>query len=205
MISGRASKAVWLLPKHEESIFLKCIFMSANNYQEPIEKEDVDIQKKFSQPEADQPLAGADETGKVPEMFNAEKSVEKGEILPETEKPEIPAVEGVPGVEGEIIPETGAEQAAEKIETARKTIQTQKPAAAASVRDDAKAVAAITDYEKKVEKLVELALQKGPEHAIRIAQHMDANDNYTLDELHDRMLEDDLRKQLISKGLLKEL
>jgi hypothetical protein len=56
-----------------------------------------------------------------------------------------------------------------------------------------------------VEKLVELALQKGPEHAIKVAQHMDANDNYTLDELHDKMIEEDLRKQLFQKGLLREL
>jgi hypothetical protein len=59
--------------------------------------------------------------------------------------------------------------------------------------------------------LVEIAVQKGPEHAIRVAQHMDKGkdssqaDNYTLDEIHDRLMENELRSQLIQKGLLKEL
>ena len=65
--------------------------------------------------------------------------------------------------------------------------------------------------EKKVEKLVEIAVQKGPEHAIRVAQHMDKEkdpaqaDTYTLDEIHDRLMEEGLRAQLLQKGLLKEL
>jgi hypothetical protein len=110
-----------------------------------------------------------------------------------------------PGVEREIGGEAQEEKASENIESVRKAISTQKTAAVANVSDDAKTVAGIAEYEKKVEKLVELALHRGPEHAIKVAQHMDANDNYTLDELHDKMLEDELRKQLIVKGLLKEI
>ncbi len=173
--------------------------MSQNTYQEPIEKEDLDLAKKLK---GDTPL--------VPNS-NAENTPES----PAVEKPEAPVTpptEKLPGVEAETGREAGVEQTSEKIETDRKTIQTQqtKPAQA-SVSDDAQAVSQISEHEKKVEKLVEMALHKGPEHAIKVARHMDKGkpvsqaDNYTLDEIHDRLLEDELRKQLIQKGLLKEL
>ena len=125
--------------------------------------------------------------------------------VPKFLQPKSLAAEKAPGMEKETGREAATEQVSEKIETARKTIRTQKPAAVSTIEEDAKTIGAIQEYEKKVEKLVELALQKGPEHAIKVAEHMDANDNYTLDELHDRMITDDLRKQLILKGLLKEL
>ena len=134
---------------------------------------------------------------------NVEKKIPEESEIPQT--PEAPETEKVPGVETEAGAETKPEEVSEKIETARKTIQTQKPAAGASVASDAGTVSQITEYEKKVEKLVELALQKGPEHAIRVARHMDKGkvpgqaDNYTLDEIHDRLLEEELRKQLIRK------
>lgn len=146
----------------------------------------------------DIPVTG---TEKTPESVEAEVS----------EKPEAPTDEKILGVETEAGGEVKIEEVSEKIETARKTIQIQKPVAAASVAGDAQVVSQISEYEKKVEKLVEMALQKGPEHAIRVARHLDKNksifeaDNYTLDEVHDRMLEEELRKQLIRKGLLKEL
>lgn len=175
--------------------------MAQNNYQEPIEKEDLDLEKKFK--------------GEVFEenAENISANVEDKTLeRPETPlTPEGPTKERLPSMEIETGREGRLEEVSEKIETARKTIQTQKPAAAASVAGDAQAVSQITEYEKKVEKLVELALQKGPEHAIKVAQHLDKGksvfeaDNYTLDEVHDRMLEDGLRKQLIRKGLLKEL
>ena len=196
--------------------------MAQSNYQEPIEKEDLDLTKKF-QPEADQPLAGADKTTlKDPEkttpnpkknLINEEINVsekmpsQEKEVLPPAEPEESILAKGIeaPGLEREIGGEDQEEKVSEKIETARKAISTQKPPAATTIADDAKTVAGISEYEKKVEKLIELALQRGPEHAIKVAQHMDANDNYTLDELHDKMIEEDLRKQLIQKGLLKEL
>jgi len=174
--------------------------MPQTNYQEPIEKEDLDLAKKIK---ADVPVAGAENT-----PANAEIKIPEKPVIPMPEKPET---EKAPGIEREEGTEAKVEQVSEKIETARKTIQTQKPAAQTSVASDAGTVSQITEYEKKVEKLVEMALQKGPEHAIRVAQHMDKGkatsqaDNYTLDEIHDRMLEDGLRKQLIQKGLLKEI
>ena len=174
--------------------------MAQQLYQEPIEKEDLDLAKKLK---SDIPAAGA---GKVPENVETKKT----EI---TEIPEVPVPEAekATGVESEMGGEKKAEEVSEKIETVRKSIQTQKPTAGASVASDAGTVSQITEYEKKVEKLVEMALQKGPEHAIKVARHMDKGkspsqaDNYTLDEINDRLLEESLRKQLIQKGLLKEL
>ena len=135
---------------------------------------------------------------------NAEKnpeSVEAGAL----EKPEAPIAEKIPGVETEAGGEAKIEGTSEKIETARRTIGTQKPTAAVSVATDAQAVSQIAEYEKKVEKLVQIALEKGPVHAIKVAQHLDKSDDYTIDALHDRMIEDDLRKKLIEKGLLKDI
>lgn len=164
--------------------------MAQSSYQEPIEKEDLDLAKKLKE---NIPAAGIE--NKSTETLSGEKQIVEA----------VPAIEKIPSVENEIAVEAKVEQVSEKIETARKTIQTQKPTAHTAIHDDAKEIAEIQEYEKKVEKLVELALQKGPEHAIQVAIHMDANDNYTMDELHDKMITDDLRKQLIQKGLLKEL
>ena len=171
--------------------------MTLPNYQEPLEKEDLDMKKKF--------LGGVTEIGKD---SPPEKPAEEGKEavdLGELKEKESAAGEREAGAEGQ------GEKVSEKMETARRVIGTQKPAQAANVADDAKAVAQIEDYEKKIEKLVEIALQKGPEHAIQIAQHLDKEkggapaDNYTLDEVHDRLMEEELRKQLMAKGLLKEL
>ncbi len=165
------------------------------NYQEPIEQKDLDLEKKFRETKAD----------------------ESGDMSPEAEsgkeKPEaVPGKEVLVEAEKEAgVSEKREEKVAEKIETARKTIGVQPSPAGTNVASDARAVSQVADYEKKVEKLVELALQKGPEHAIKVARHLDKGkgssemDNYTLDEIHDRLIEEGLRKQLMQKGLLKEL
>jgi hypothetical protein len=168
------------------------------NYQEPIEKEDIDVEKKFREAGAEG-LASANskKQEKAPAPENA------GDAATESAK-EKPA-----DVETSV--DKPEEKISEKMETARRTLQARKPAAQASVSDDAGTISQITEYERKVDKLVELALQKGPEHAIKVAQHMDKEknlgeaDNYTLDAIHDRLLEEELRNQLIQKGLLKEL
>jgi hypothetical protein len=153
-----------------------------NNYQEPIEQKDLDLAKKLREAKID---AEKKETLPTPEA-SRENQVESGaEIL--------------------------EEKVSEKIETARKTIGAQQAASVINVAIDAQSVSGIQEFEKKVEKLIEIAIQKGPEHAIQVAQHMDkgkdsgAADNYTLDEIHDRLMEDQLRAQLIQKGLLREL
>jgi len=57
--------------------------------------------------------------------------------------------------------------------------------------------------EGKIEKLVGLAMEKGVVYAVKVARHME--DNYTLDEFHDRLLADELHDALVKKGLIKEL
>jgi hypothetical protein len=156
--------------------------MAQSNYQEPIEQKDLDLAKKLREANID---AGKKEAIPTPEMPK-ETQVEAGA-------------------------ESAEEKVSEKIETARKTIGIQQAAPAVNVASDAQSVSGIQEFEKKVEKLVEIAIQKGPEHAIQVARHMDKGkdpgtaDNYTLDEIHDRLMEDELRKQLIQKGLLTEL
>jgi hypothetical protein len=156
--------------------------MVQSNYQEPIEQKDLDLAKKLREANID-----------------AEK------------KETIPTPEASKEVQVETSVESAEEKVSEKIETARQTIGAQQAAPVANVASDAQSVSGIEEFEKKVEKLVEIAVQKGPEHAIQVAQHMDKGkdpgsaDNYTLDEIHDRLMEDELRTQLMQKGLLKEL
>ena len=59
----------------------------------------------------------------------------------------------------------------------------------------------IQDADQQVEKIIELATRKGPYFAIKIAQKLD--DNLVLDEVHDELVEDKVRKVLINKGLFK--
>jgi hypothetical protein len=173
--------------------------MAQPNYLEPIEKEDLDMQKKFK---------GSDVMA-IDEISQEGASEKKEETAaPIVEK--APTPETV-NMEKETSTEPKEEKVSEQMENARRAISTHKPSSAAAITDDAKTVSEISEYEKKVEKLVEIALQKGPEHAIRVAQHLDKGkdlsqaDNYTLDSIHDHLLEDNLRSQLIAKGLLKEL
>src|SRR4030042_6716043 len=160
--------------------------MPQSNYQEPIEKKNADLEKKMAETNI--------EIEKKDSVKKPEEATKK-EIIP---VPEI-AEEG----KAEIATEVQEEKISEKIETARKTISKQKGQPVAKVSDDAQIVAQIQEFEKKVERLVEIAMQKGPEHAIRVAQHMDKGkipiqaDNYTLDEVHDRLMEDEVRAQLI--------
>ena len=46
-------------------------------------------------------------------------------------------------------------------------------------------------------------MQKGVVHAVKVARHLE--DNYALDEFHDRMLADELHEALIKKGLIEEV
>jgi membrane protein involved in colicin uptake len=59
------------------------------------------------------------------------------------------------------------------------------------------------DTEEKIEKLTRLASVKGPQEAIKIAKKL--NENYSLDKLHDEMVDESrLREELIKKGFIKE-
>lgn len=58
------------------------------------------------------------------------------------------------------------------------------------------------DPETHVQHLVDIALQKGVVHAVKVARHMD--DNYILDMFHDRLISEQLHEALVQKGILKE-
>ena len=59
------------------------------------------------------------------------------------------------------------------------------------------------DAESKIENLVKIAQIKGIPHAVKVAKHIE--DNYILDEFHDRLLGDELHKALLEKGLITEV
>ena len=73
----------------------------------------------------------------------------------------------------------------------------------ASVAGDAVRVGEEKDAESKINSLVNLAMQKGVIHAVKVAKHLE--DSYALDEFHDRLLADELHDALVKKGLIKEI
>ncbi|MFO7807422.1 MAG: hypothetical protein R6V40_03310 [Candidatus Moraniibacteriota bacterium] len=57
--------------------------------------------------------------------------------------------------------------------------------------------------EDRINKLMQVASQEGPQKAIKIAEKL--NRNYVLDKVHDNMVnEGELRDELIKKGFIKE-
>lgn len=70
------------------------------------------------------------------------------------------------------------------------------------VASDAKEVHAL-DSASHVQQLVDIAMQKGVVHAVKVARHLD--DNYALDAFHDQLLSDQLNAALKEKGLIEEL
>jgi len=74
---------------------------------------------------------------------------------------------------------------------------------AAAVQDDVKQVNSADTVQAKIDTLVKLATAKGVVHAVAVARKM--QDNYTLDELHDKLLAADLHDALVKSGLIKEL
>jgi hypothetical protein len=143
---------------------------------EPIEEGDLDLKNKF--------LKGATGAEKVA-MPN----------LPKTEVETLPTPEMPERKEGRM----------EKDDAYAKILaKTKSPSAVvhSDVATDAKTASEETDYENKVIKLVELAEAKGVVHAVKVAQHLE--DNYLLDELHDRLLATDLHDALVRKGMIME-
>jgi hypothetical protein len=143
---------------------------------EPIEDGDLDLKNKF--------IKGGIE-GEKRVVSNLPK--DDSEIIPTPEAPERK--------EGRV----------ERDDTYAKIlakVKSSNPAAQSDVSADAKIAGEGTDYENKIIKLVELAEAKGVVHAVKVAQHME--DNYLLDELHDRLLATDLHDALVKKGMIVE-
>ena len=72
-----------------------------------------------------------------------------------------------------------------------------------AISSDADAVYQKTDSVSQIQHLVDLALEKGVIHAVKVARHLE--DNYVLDMFHDRLLADELHDALVKKGIIKEI
>lgn len=70
------------------------------------------------------------------------------------------------------------------------------------IKTDAQKMSEKIDPESRIINLVDLAMNKGVIHAVKVAQHLD--DNYVLDMFHDKLMSDELHDALIKKGLIKE-
>lgn len=93
--------------------------------------------------------------------------------------------------------ENGYEKMMERA-NAQATASSVAQRASSGLSEDAKLVVSV-DESSRIEKLVSIALEKGPEQAFRVAIELD--DMYALDMLHDR-LSHQLYDELVSKGFL---
>jgi len=72
-----------------------------------------------------------------------------------------------------------------------------------AVATDAQNISVEKSAEAKIDRLVKIAMNNGVVHAVKVARHLD--DNYALDEFHDRLLAEDLHDALVQKGLIREI
>ncbi|HRZ95373.1 MAG TPA: hypothetical protein P5262_02280 [Candidatus Moranbacteria bacterium] len=151
---------------------------------EPIEEKDVNLKEKF--PEGSE--------AKQPE-----------ELKISEQKTEKPALEQLPKMEQESTLER-KEGIAEKEDAYAKILSKVADGKTAKDEDisaDAEMAMRQKDAEAKVNNLVTLAETKGLAHAVKVARHME--NNYVLDEFHDKLLSDELHEFLAKKGLIKEI
>ena len=122
----------------------------------------------------------------------------KPPVTIESQKENVAPIEAKPEKkEGVIEKEAAYSKILSKVPAQNKTAPDEDVAA------DASAVNTGIDAESKINNLVKLAETKGIPHAVKVARHME--DNYTLDEFHDRLLGEELHKALITKGIIKEI
>jgi hypothetical protein len=144
---------------------------------EPIDAGDLDLKSKF--------LKGGPE---------AEKNVTPS--LPKTNPEIMPTPEVLERKEGQMEKDNAYAKILAKVKSSQTAMQS-------DVSVDAKIASDETDYENKIIKLVELAESKGVVYAVKVARHLE--DNYLLDELHDRLLAVDLHDALVKKGMITEV
>jgi len=134
----------------------------------------------------------------------AEKNpAEKIELKSETPETGEAQAEKIPAPEQ---PPERKEGAAEKEDAYAKILSkvaNGKTAKDEDVSADAEMAMRQKDAEAKVNNLVTLAETKGVAHAVEVARHME--NNYVLDEFHDKLLSDELHEFLAKKGLIKEI
>jgi hypothetical protein len=122
----------------------------------------------------------------------------------EAKKPEG-KIEAIHSIEGEVAKKEGASEKEAAYSKILSKIGSQKQVihSEEDVSKDAQKVNAGIDAESKIINLVKLAENKGIAHAVKVARHLE--DNYTLDEFHDRLLGEELHKALVEKGMIKEI
>ncbi len=152
------------------------MFMDTNL--EPIEESDLELDKKFGQ-------AGG--------KFSPEEKKD------DSEKPEAAFEENKKEAASEII---SAEKDSAYNKILSKVKQPAKQAGSEDeVKSDAETASQKTDAESQVQHLIDLALNKGVVHAVKVAKHLE--DNYALDMFHDKLLAEEFHKALKEKGIIK--
>jgi hypothetical protein len=146
---------------------------------EPIDDADLDLKDKFT--------GGAEK--EAPVLGGIENKKESAPVILD-KTPEIRQ-------EGAVEKENAYAKILSKVKTQA------VPADDAAVATDAHAVGSADSEEAKIETLIKLATTKGVVHAVKVARHWE--DNYALDEFHDRLLVDSLHDALLKQGLIKEL
>ncbi len=143
---------------------------------EPIEDADLNLEKKFKGEEG------------------------KGEVMgaPEAKVEAVHSIEGiVERKEGNAERESSYSKILAKI-SPQKTILTSE----GDVATDAQSVISGMDAASKITNLVRLAETKSIPHAVKVARHME--DNYALDEFHDKLLGEELHSALVKSGMIRE-
>lgn len=143
---------------------------------EPIEEKDLDLKEKFLGQKENPETSGEKRQESFSEKTETEKSAERKE---------------------------GSAEKEETYSRILSKVKTQSLPSDETVSDDAKKTSETETAEAKIEKLVQLAANKGVVHAVKVARHLD--DNYVLDEFHDRLLAEELHDALMKKGLIKDL
>ncbi len=152
---------------------------------EPIKESDLDLAGKFG---------SGQEYKKIPKPPSKEAPVSKDQYI---------GIEK--GVESKKEGSVEREKFYTKILT--KVKKTQKPqddqTEESDPKRDAEIVAREKDAQGRINSLVNLAQNKGVAYTVKVARHLE--DNYTLDELHDKLLSQELHKALVEKGVIKEI
>jgi len=105
--------------------------------------------------------------------------------------------------------EQGENQAQDKIKQVEDQIKTSSEMIKTKNEEQkigqyAKDVAGLEKVEDQISKLTEIATQNNPKMALKVARTL--NSNYVLDEMHDRLIdEEELRTILIKKGFVEKI
>lgn len=142
---------------------------------EPIDEKDLDMKNKFV--EGGQSAGQVDAARGVEDAFTPEKKAER--------------------LEGAVEKDDAYAKIVSKIKTPL------PPTDDADVKSDAEALGKEMDADSRIDNLVDIAMQKGVVHAVKVAKHID--DNYILDGLHDKLTLDKFHDALMEKGLIEEL